>query len=208
MPGTALNRAFTDARDIFEDATDEERRYFQLVDRAMEAADPSEPISNGKPAHAVYILNTFLQNAEEHVRICTGTLARTFDGVLAYGNHTLVQSAHRFLSKPDTRLSIIIVDAPDIDDGQGIEHHPLLAGLKDVDEGRLRVSSLRGDTAADFNHHFVVMDSEALRVEVEPDKAKAFVIFGDESFAEGLANLFDSMEEDSEQLFPRLHAAA
>ena len=205
MPETSP-RVSTDARNIFVSATDEEKLYFQMIDEALAAADGSNTISNGKPAHAVYILDTFLRNAQEHVRICTGTLAQTFNGVLAYRNPTLIESAKQFLGRPETRLSIIVMETLDVPDGQPVEQHPLLAALDAGDGEGVRVSKLRGGDP-DFNHHFVVMDEDALRVEVNPDEAEAFVIFGDEEFAGGLAGLFDSIEKDCEQLFPRLHAA-
>lgn len=206
MPEAVLSTS-EDARDIFVSATDEEKRYFQMIEEALTLADGSNTISNGKPAHAVYILDTFLRNARQSVRICTGKLARTFNGVLAYANPTLIQSAKEFLSQPHTRLSIIVMDTLDVAEGQDVDQHPLLAALEDgIDDNRVRVSKLR-DGDSGFDHHFVVMDEEALRVEVDPDEAEAFVIFGDEEFAGGLAGLFDSIEKECEQLFPRLHAA-
>lgn len=190
-------------RDIFSHPTDEEVGYFQMVDQAMKDADPDVPISNGMAGHAVYILKAFFDNAERHVRICTGKLARAFNGVLAYGNPTLIRSVVRFIGKPDTRLSIIIRDEPDVDAGQGIESHPLLAALKreGADGDKVQVLKLENDPY-NLRYHFVVMDDRAFRVEHEPDGAKAFVIFGDTEFAKDLVDLFGSMESDCERLYP------
>ncbi|MCY4343006.1 MAG: hypothetical protein OXE83_05460 [Gammaproteobacteria bacterium] len=190
-------------RDIFLHPTDEEVGYFQLVDRARRDADPDMPISNGMAGHAVYILKTFFDHAESHVRICTGKLARAFDGVLAYSNPSLIRSVVRFISKPGTRLSIIIRDDPDFDAGQGVESHPLLAALeRDAADGdKVQVLKLNQDTQ-NLRYHFVVMDERAFRVEHEPDAAKAFVIFGNTEFAKDLVDLFGSMESDCVRLYP------
>lgn len=191
------------ARDIFSNATEEEQAYFDMIDAAQRDADPSKVISNGMPAHAVYILYTFLKNAEKAVRICTGRLARTFDGVLAYASPSLIASTKSFISKPGTKLSIIIRDDADVDVGQQLADHPLLAPLGgEINQGRVRVSKMQCDTEMDFDRHFIVMDDTALRIEFNTEKAEAFVTFGDSLFAGNLARLFDMLEERSAPLLP------
>ena len=87
-------------RSIFSvDTTDsEEQMYFKLIDKAIEHPEDNV-ISNGKPAHAVYLLNKFFETAKHSIKIYTGNLARTFDGVMAYADPQMAKSAVKFLSQ-------------------------------------------------------------------------------------------------------------
>ena len=95
-----------ESRSIFpvQAAKEEERLYFEMIDAALEARD-DKLISNGKPAHAVYLLNKFLASAERSVRIYTGKLSRAFGGILAYADPELARSAIQFLQKENSSLS-------------------------------------------------------------------------------------------------------
>lgn len=181
-------------RDVFKDASAAERLYFEMIDEACKDADPEQIISNGMPAHAVYILNTFLRNATEVVRICTGNLAREFEGVLAYANPTLIESARAFLGRPGSSLRILVLDDLDRnEDGR----HPLLDGLSGADiQGNVAVWKT-GPTDPHISHqlHYVVMDDRGLRIEHKPKTGGALVTFGDVKFAQRVANFFDARTE-------------
>ena len=60
-----------------ETAEVDERLYFEMINTALEARE-NKLISNGKPAHAVYLLNKFwraLNEASVYIRVsCQGSL--------------------------------------------------------------------------------------------------------------------------------------
>ena len=190
-----------------ETAEVDERLYFEMINAAMEARE-NKLISNGKPAHAVYLLHKFLASAERSVRIYTGKLSRVFDGVLAYGDPELARSAIQFLQKENSSLSIIIVEDLDVEEGRSIKDHPLLAAISEAEiRGSLNVSRGNPDDWENFQYHFVVMDEEAVRVEYDTNKAQAFVNFAYAETGARLARLFDAYQRDSTPLLS-LPAAA
>ena len=193
----------SEPRSIFpvEDAIEEEMQYFRMIDEALQNPE-DRVISNGMPAHAVYLLYKFLERAQEIVRIYTGRLSQSFNGVLAYADPKLAEAAIGFLAKPGTKLSIVIVDDPDIDDGQSIEDHPLLSSIATGDvQGEVKVSKGDPKQLDSFKYHFIVMDNQAVRIEFDTDAAKAYVNFRDQDFGKDLVSLFDSVEADSQLLF-------
>ena len=167
------------ARSIFSNPTEEEKLYFKMIDRAVASCD-TEIISNGRPAHAVYIICKFLEAAARRVNICTGRLRRTFGDVLAYQEPQLVQRAINFLQRGG-ELGILILDEPDVDLGRNVGEHPLLKALSDADIGDGRVNVYGFDERSDHlpDYHFVVMDGRAVRLEFEPDRAEAYVMLED-----------------------------
>lgn len=190
-----------------ETAEVDERLYFEMINAAHEARE-DKLISNGKPAHAVYLLNKFLASAERSVRIYTGKLSRVFDDVLAYGDPELARSAIQFQQKENSSLSIMIAEDPDVEDGQSIKDHPLLAAIsKAAIKGSVKVSRGNPDDLEGFNYHFIVMDEEAARVEYDTDKVQAFVNFGYAETGARLARLFDAYQRNSTPLLS-LPAAA
>lgn len=99
----------TEARSIFENPTDEEPGYFEMIDRA--AAEPkNKVISNGKPGHAVYLVHKFLESAERTVKICTGRLTRQLDGVLACADSKIAEAAIDFLRQKGSELIVVAID--------------------------------------------------------------------------------------------------
>ena len=194
----------TEPRSIFaaDGANDEERQYFKMIDSAFSAKN-DRVISNGRPAHAVYLLHKFLDNAKSSVKILSGSLSRTFDGVLAYADPEMANAAIKFLGRQNSRLSILIVDDIDVGPEQGALDHPLLAAIERAEiSGRVTVA--KADTknwGGDF--HFIVMDETASRVEYDTENAQAFVNLGDSGFASQLARAFDFFEPNSVPLYSK-----
>ena len=193
----------SEPRSIFpiDAAKEDERLYFEMIDRALENKQ-RESISNGKPSHAVYLLHKFLSSAKNSLKICTGRLSQEFDGFLAFADPVLVNSAAQFLMRENTSLSIIIVGDPDIPEGQKVHEHPLLKGLPSSQiKGSVKVFKGNPKDWDNFDYHFIVMDDEAVRVEYDTEKAKAFVNFGDADLGQKLGELFDLFEQRSRVLF-------
>ena len=166
-----------------------------MIDRAFETWD-DRPISNGEAVHAVYLICKFLETAQRRVKVRTGHLSRTFNGVLAYGEPELAERTIGFLQRGG-ELHIVIVEEPDLEEGQEIKDHPLLKILCDADigKGRVRVSQYRGTPHAEVPpYHFIVVDGEAYRLEHDPDNAKAFVELRNTKTAGMLESIFDQEE--------------
>ena len=105
--------------------------------------------------------------AQRNVRIYTGRLSRSVGSRRAYADPEIVGSAIEFLRKEDSRLSIVILGEPDVDPGQPIDSHPLLTAISQADGIRGTVCVSRGDPGEwkEFPYHFLIMDSEAARIE-------------------------------------------
>ena len=199
----AMMAASAAPRSVFSDPTEDEKFYFDMIDRRFPEGE-NKIISNGKPGHAVYLIHKFLSEAKKNIQLCTGRLSREFDGVNAYGDPEIAKAAIRFLQQEGSELSIVVVDQSGLDllDGQPPESHPLVEQLRKAEDsirGNWRVSQL--PTMEDrFPFHFVVIDKKSFRVEVNPEKAEAYVNFGDEEFGRSFVGLFETMESVSDPL--------
>ena len=191
----------TEARSIFEDATDEERHYFQLIDKKIQARE-DEIISNGRTAHAVYLLFKFFENAQKSIEICCGSLAKELEGVRVYADNTLAIAAINFLQKEDSELSILVVDGIDGAEAGGALNHPFLAAINRADniKGKATVAKLSEEAYKSFPYHFLVMDKSAVRIETDPKKVQAYVNFGDKPFGMSLAQIFSEFKAASSPL--------
>ena len=191
-----------DERSIFPvaDATEDEQLYFDMVDAAF-AAGQEKTINNGRPAHAVYLLYKLLTGASRCVRIYTGHLKQTFDGVLAYREPKLAAAAVRFLERPGTELRVAVAGKLDVPEGHGPEDHPFIKAI--LEAGSRIKGTLHLYDASEtniFEYHFTVMDRQAFRVEVDIAKARAYASFGDVEFAGVVADVFDRIVDDSREV--------
>ena len=182
-----------------ENATEEERLYFKLIDDAFEDGK-KERFSNSRPEHAVYLLYKLIDGAKESVRIFSGNLARDFRGVLAYGEPKVAEAAVAFLQKEGSKLSIITVEDLDVDQDHGLLDHPMLAQISESEiRGELVLAKGSQEDWNAFKYHFIVVDDQALRVEYDTKDAKAFVNFGDSELAKSLGEIFDVFLRNSEE---------
>ena len=183
-------------------ADDDDRAYRRLIDDALRYR-ANRKIPNRKPAHTVYLLIKFFSCARRNVRIYTGRLSRTVGNVRAYADPEITGSAIEFLRRDDSCLSIVIVGEPDVDPGQPIGSHPLLAAISEADgiRGTVRVSRGNPRDWKELPHHFVIMDSEAVRIEFDGNSADGAAKFGDVHFAGRLARVFDEFERTGSLLF-------
>ena len=204
----------SDPRSIFpvEKARAGEQLYFGMIDRAIEKKE-NVNISNGEPAHAVYLLNKFLSTADRVLNIHAGALSRQVEDengakdVMAYADPQLAESAIAFLQKENSKLSVVLADDIDVEEGQGVLDHPLIAAISEAEglKGTLAVARARPEDCESFPYHFLVMDGEAWRLETEPEKAIAMVNFGDQEFAEKLDGWFQMMSSSAEPLLSIPH---
>lgn len=166
-----------------------ERLYREMIDDAAESCK-AEIISNKDPRHAAYLMQTLFKRAKKHVRIYTTQLARNVGREQVYASPDLIGAATALATeRPDTRVSVIVQEALDIDEGMAPTDHPLIKGLSS-ERARLRVCQYEGERQ--FGD-FAVMDESAYRVETDDRKATAMANFGDPEFASILAKLFDLM---------------
>lgn len=173
----------------------EDQAYFDAIDTSLKHKD-KRYISNGRPEHAAFLVHRFLTYAEEVVRIYSGSLARTLNGVAVYGDSHIVRAASDFLGRGG-QVRVVVQDGIDKD-------HPFLGLARGVERGT-RKGSLVVKEAADADrlpaYHWMVMDESAYRLETDVETAKAHANFGTPKVATTLARLFDELYEGGETLF-------
>ena len=190
--------------DPFNEGTwsDDERRYFEHVNEALECEE-YKVISNGKAEHAAYIIHKFLTRARTTVRIFSGRLSRTYNGVSVYGNRHITKAAASFLAAEGRTLRIVLQDELDLHEGQTPADHPLVVAAQELQENR----GLRGSleirqaskaamdylTENNYRNHWMIMDEHAYRLETNTEKAGAHVNFADPRTAGALAAIFDGL---------------
>ena len=174
--------------------TAEERLYFEMIDRAADAAQ-DRVISNGRAQHAVYLIRKFFDTAERNVRVYSGKLARDLNGVLAFGDPAVCNAAVDFLSRNEKNRLGIVVEEP-------INwRHPLLTAVHEAGLSKqVSLSGLQSEPIIAF--HFLLRDDAAFRVEVDKDKAEALVNFNDEDFGGTLKDIFDLVVRDRSTPLP------
>lgn len=192
------------ALDAFDRATwsEDERYYFETVDEAL-ASGADVAISNGRPQHAVYLIEKFFRNAERVVRLFSGRLSRTYGGVSVYSNPRVIAAAEHLVGRPDCKLSVVIQEEIDVSHGQSVADHPLArmaSGLKDKGNlhGLLEIRQASRDAidflrGRNYCHHWMVMDQRAYRLETDTEQVKAHVNFGDSITVGALTTIFDHL---------------
>ena len=194
----------TKALDAFDPTTwtDAERYYFANVDEALETAR-NVVLSNGRPQHAVYLIEKFFRNAQHVVRLFSGRLSRTYGGVSVYTNPRVVDAAADLVGRANCKLSVIVEEEIDVEPGQPVADHPLArmaSALKTRGEMRGRFEVRQASRTAidflrrkDYCHHWMVMDRRAYRLETDTEQVKAHVNFGDSTTAGALVTIFDQL---------------
>lgn len=98
-------------------------------------------------------------------------------------------------------LRIIIANGPDLNGGQTLDRHPLPAALSqaDVQNGRVTVCKNWNEAVAQATpHRFIVMDGEAVRLEIDPEKAGAHVSFNHKEAGKALSDSFEWIAQINE----------
>ena len=177
----------------------EERLYFRMVDNAA-AESWDKEISNGRPAHAVYLISKLFETAQSSIKVLSGSLARYVerDGrrIWAYGDRRICDTTVDFLRKGG-KLEILVEE-----ELSGGMEHPMVvaiaaAGLLD------RVEVLRLPPQEDkrrLPYHFLLCDDHAMRVETDTENTAAVANFNDSVFGNVLARYFDMMKGTAVQV--------
>lgn len=182
--------------------------YYAILDVALENKIDAI-LRNGRPEHARFIIQRFLERADTTVRLLSGKLSKVFEGVNVYGHEDIKESAKGFLRRDGTQLNILLQE--EIDGGAGnIENHPLVQELRALEKrhelkGKLDIrraseEDVKRYLESDFPYHWMVMDESAYRLETDCQQAKASVNFGDPRMAKGLAEFFDRIFENGTRL--------
>ena len=194
----------------FDSATwpEEEEFYFDYVD-AMLRKRRDILISNGRPLHAVYLLNAFFRNAKKTIRLFSGSLSRTADafeqdkGMPIYSDPYIINAVRTFLSSSKSNLKIVLENDIDVEHGASARSHPLVGAVLDLKEKglvhgefhlrRINPDTLRRLRAGNFCQHLMIMDDWAYRLETDASQARAHVNFGDRGMTGLLSGFFDEI---------------
>lgn len=181
-----------------------EKFYFEEVESLLQQK-VNIKFSNGRPYHAVFLIEKFFHHARSHMRIFSGSLTRQTEyGMDLYQDPHVIKAAKEFLGRPQRRLTIVLEKDIDVDEGMSAQQHPLIEGVCSHLEknllkgGELRVfqahsSVLKFLEQRKFLHHLIVMDHQAWRIETDAEKFKAQVNTGDSKGASKLARMFDEV---------------
>ena len=202
-----------EAKSIFplEEMDSYEQAYFKMIDRFIESSNP-ESFSNGKPAHAIYLLYKFLMSAKESMRVCSSRLERIHEGWKAWSEPAIADAAISFLSKPNTCLSILIVGKEGLDSDPNLEdRHPFLQRLeedKNKIKGKVVVIEANEGLKPQLDNDYCVVDEKHVRLELDPGQTVAAIgTFNNPEIGEGLASAFDKCQELSNRTLLQLSEA-
>jgi len=159
--------------------------YRQFVERLAELSS-SEVFSNGQPAHAQVIFETFFKFAKKSVLIFCNKLSEK-----VYGQQLLINAAGDALNRPGVEIKIITQQQP--------EAQNFVAALtRWKGEGKpiSLATTFPGTFASETQHNFAVMDGKAYRFEPARDSQNrtAFACMNDPEIAAKLSQLFERLE--------------
>lgn len=173
-----------------------ESEYQLVVDNAMSSQEDM-PISNGKPEHAAYLIKKILENAKHSVRVFSGTLTRNFRGVPAYGSDQILTATRDFLDRGG-QMKVLLEGAIDVDEDQTWINHPLVRAAHSIPKGNYLLEVRKApknlvDELRDAKvlYHWITMDRQAYRLEIDTIQAKAIANFGNPKTAQALVGIFD-----------------
>ena len=184
-----------------------EIEYRRVVDEAIKN-QTDMPISNGKPEHAVYLIQKILRNAKEVVRVFSGKLARNSHGVPVYGGNEILAATRDFLGRGG-RIKVLLEKPIDVDKGQMWTDHPLVKMVHSIPQGKdlLEVKKAPENLINELRdtevlYHWITMDKQAYRLELDTTRAKAIANFGNPKTAQVLVAIFDQLFAQSEHYSP------
>ncbi len=172
---------------------EEEHEYYRNIDRCA-SESLNKKIMNGRPAHAVYLMTKMFSQAQNHVRLYTGTLADKLKEneapISAYDSRELVDAAAFFFKKSGSLFEVIVQK-----ETETIESRFFIMTLRQMKKdgkisGDIKVRNAP-ETLTAIDNHFMVVDDMAYRLETDHDKTFAVANFNDKELASILAGFFD-----------------
>lgn len=176
--------------DVVADNAAPDTTEYRKIIQHLAAEKINRRIPNGKPAHAAILLEAMFTKADRDMRIFSRSLDES-----TYDNADLIDAAQRFLSRPATRLRILLQNRIDV---SALKSHPLIKALSEMTaalttahEQKLQIRFAEGAYSKDSAKHLAVMDDLGFRFEVDHDKTQAIANFNEPRVASELATAFD-----------------
>lgn len=149
-------------------------------------------IHNRGNEHALIIFQNIFRTSNEHIRIAANNLWN--DEVV--NTKEYIDSLSAFLSKPNSKLDILLTNEPNIEDvkhRKGNNIYNMLYNHRAYLSGRVRIKSGEGKT---FRYdgkplHFCTADERMYRLETNPDEREAQCNFCDVAHTGKLIDNFD-----------------
>jgi hypothetical protein len=165
--------------------------YRTAVARALAGAD-SSPVFNGTLDHARVVIEESFKIAQSHVRILANKLSPA-----CYDSEEVVAAATAFLSKPDTKLEML-VEEPEA----GAASNRFVQAVRRVGGSRVRLLAVPKDIQQGYTFNFLTLDGSAYRFEEDRTKPIAVVAGGAANLpvARHLTELFDNLFARSEEV--------
>ncbi len=173
--------------------------YRLSVARALTGADEGL-VFNGTLDHARVVIEEAFKAAKDHVRILAHRLSPA-----CYGAPEVIAAASAFLSRPDTKLDVLVEDA-----SSGAATQPFLATAMSIGGHRVRALQVPQAFVDGYTFNFLTVDGASYRFEEDRSKPIAVVAGGaaNLSSAKHLTGLFDRLFASSVPLELSLESAA
>ena len=175
-----------------ENLTSVEQDYYANIDKcAVEAIDRF--IKNGQPEHATYLMTKMVNLASDHIRLFSGSLVRDVCDKHVYADEGLIESIKLFLNRSE-KATLEIAVQKEVDGGS---EHPIIKSVQEMrDNGTLKgVFDIRKVDADDDTNHFMVMDDNAYRLELDHDPCNAIANFNDKKTSKQITSFFIIKQE-------------
>ena len=151
------------------------KRVFELVDQKS-----GEAIYNGSIEHASIVIEALFTYAKSTVKILTGVL-----NPAVYGSIEVILAAHTFLSKPSSRIDLLL------EDPSAKPLNPFFSLLGD--RKNLFVRCMPQHVRINYRCHCAIADTDGYRFEADKEKPFAVAAFGDTKGGNVLNELFSEL---------------
>ena len=156
--------------------------YRRFVERLAEL-DSTEVFSNGQPAHAQVIFETFFKFAKKNVVIFCHQLSEK-----VYGQQCLVDAVENALNR-GISVRILTQRTP-----QATNFISALAKWRSEQKPIKLNTAREGGFESELQSNFAVMDAKAYRFEPANKAHTAFACMNDANTAQKLSNVFDQLD--------------
>lgn len=158
--------------------------YRRIVTRIAETGTPSEEIINRHPDHASIIIELLFRQAVRSVRILTGKLDKR-----VYSSPSLVSAIVDFLAESaENKIHILI------EDDMELKNHPIIVeSTRGGVLAQISIALVPNEVQANYNYHFMVVDSLSYRFEECRKHLRAVVQFREPRFSGLLEEKFAAL---------------